>query len=361
MTDWISKAEDWKNKFTFGKLLKWGGIAVAAYGALWDSWYINSSGYKGVVTRLGAHIETTDNGLQGKIPFTDDVIKVNVQELHTEEFGFRTLKASGGESQILDQGFEKKGVSEHELHKFLREVEESGKILPPGDVAQQVRTLLQLEYLMLTGDLKLVDAEGSQQWTMKDAAKYVFNVDNPSLVVRILYMAAVRANIGDISGSDAITTARESVYTTIKKQEQTWLDEMNTGIEIVVSKPQATTVPRAVVPAYEDVNSAQSNKETKINLAKQEWNTLVPPKIGEKESKISEAQGYASKVVAQAKGEMYEYWKGYQAFTKSPEINLRRMEYKTKLDYLNDTKVQVMDKEVRPLLYDLITSSGGAK
>ena len=47
----------------------------------------------GVVLRLGKFVRTTEPGLRVKIPFVEEVRKVQVQRQLKEEFGFRTEAA----------------------------------------------------------------------------------------------------------------------------------------------------------------------------------------------------------------------------------------------------------------------------
>jgi len=48
----------------------------------------------GVITRFGKYIDTTQPGLHVKVPLgIDKVVRVPVQRVQKEEFGFRTVKA----------------------------------------------------------------------------------------------------------------------------------------------------------------------------------------------------------------------------------------------------------------------------
>ena len=83
------------------------GVAVlAGLSLVFGSFYQIQPEEVGLVLRFGRHVRTTDPGLNLKIPFVEDVLKVPVQRQLKQEFGFSTRQAQGRSrrgSQFLDE------------------------------------------------------------------------------------------------------------------------------------------------------------------------------------------------------------------------------------------------------------------
>ena len=69
------------------------------------SYYTITPGERGVVLRFGEYSKTASPGLNFKIPLVDDVIKVDIETVRKEEFGFRT-KVPGQKSIFQREGFD---------------------------------------------------------------------------------------------------------------------------------------------------------------------------------------------------------------------------------------------------------------
>ena len=72
------------------------GVAVlAGLSLVFGSFYQIQPEEVGLVLRFGRHVRTTDPGLNLKMPFVEDVLKVPVQRQLKQEFGFSTRQAQG--------------------------------------------------------------------------------------------------------------------------------------------------------------------------------------------------------------------------------------------------------------------------
>ncbi|HHK60251.1 MAG TPA: FtsH protease activity modulator HflK, partial [Desulfobacterales bacterium] len=73
----------------FGRI----GIIVAVFvlaNLVYNSFYTIEPGEKGVLLRFGRYVKTAEPGLNFMIPVIDRVIKVDVETVRKQEFGFRT-------------------------------------------------------------------------------------------------------------------------------------------------------------------------------------------------------------------------------------------------------------------------------
>jgi len=304
-------------------------VVLVAIG-LKSSLYTVPADSAGVVQRFGLYSRTTEPGIHLKMPFgMEEAVAVPIQKVQKEEFGFRTLKA-GVDSQYLGSDeIEGRRVSNEDLVRLIRE---SGERVSRGamyQLADKAGEILRSEYVMLTGDLNIVDVEWIVQYQIKDARNYLFNVREPRQTIRDASQAVMRQLIGNGSVDEAIILRREAYAVSGKEALQKLLDEYETGIHVVTVKLQSSNAPRKVRPAFNEVNKAEQQKETRINEAKKAYNEVVPKTKGEAKKLIETANGYAAERVNRAKGDVAKFESVYAEYIKAPDITKQRMYLET--------------------------------
>jgi membrane protease subunit HflK len=81
--------------------------------------------------------------------------------------------------------------------------------------------------------------------------------------------------------------------------------------------------------SFDEVNAAQQQRETAINVALGEYNKVIPRARGEAEQKISEAQGYALKRVNEAQGDVARFKALLEQYQKAPDVTRQRLYLET--------------------------------
>ena len=112
-------------------------VGLAVLVVLFTGYYQVEPDEVGVVQRFGAYARTTDPGPHLKIPFAETVTKVPVQRQLKMEFGFRSARTGGGQTQFAAPSEQTVGES-----------------------------------VMLTGDLNVAVVEWIVQFRIKDARAY---------------------------------------------------------------------------------------------------------------------------------------------------------------------------------------------
>lgn len=275
----------------FDKLNLGGGIVWYVLGFLlvltaWNSYYTVQPDEEAVVLRFGRYLETTQPGLHGKVPWVDDVYKVQSKRRQEEVFGYR--RNPSGEPRRISE-----------------------------------------ESLMLSGDLNLADVQWMVQYEISDPWKYLFRVEDVGTTIRDVSMSVMRRVIGDESVSDVLTTGRASISLGVKELMQETLDTYDAGIRIVTVELQSVTPPDQVKPAFNDVNAAKQEQESAINQAEREYNRVIPEARGLAEQTIAEAEAFAIKVVNQAKGDAEHFQSVLTEYKKSPQVTRHRMYIET--------------------------------
>ncbi len=320
----MAQVIDWPTEFP--KLPKLGnrapllfGIALALMLAF-TSFYTVEPEEVGVVMRFGRFVDTTDPGLHFKIPFgIDRVIRVPVQRLLKQEFGFRTVEA-GVRSQF-------RGAPD--------------------------------EALMLTGDLNAAVVEWVVQYRIVDPERYLFRVRNVEDTLRDLSEAVMREVVGDRTVNEVVTIGRQEIADSVEQRLQATADQYETGIKIEQVVLQDVNPPDEVKASFNEVNEAEQERETLINQAQEAYNQRIPNARGQAQRTIEEARGYALDRVARSKGEAARFEDIYRAYARAPEVTRKRMYLETIGKVLPEAgRKLVIDDDIKGVLPLLNLDSG---
>ena len=300
-------------------------IGILGLWLVFSAFYTVDADEVGVIQRFGKYIRTTNPGLHFKMPFgVETVKKVKVQRVFKEEFGFRTVQA---------------GIqTEYSRNDF------SG------------------ESLMLTGDLNSAVVDWIVQYRVKDPINYLFHVRNVVETLRDVSESVMREVVGDHSVDEVIVLSRQDIEVLAQKSTQELLDEFETGIDIVTIKLQDVNPPKAVQPAFNEVNEARQEKERIINEALEAYNKVVPQASGQAEQTIRQAEGYATNRVNRAQGDAEKFLAIWQEYSKAEEVTRRRLYLETLLEILpklaNIYVIDEQQKGLMPLLQSPIKEVG---
>ena len=268
----------------------------------------------GVVQLFGRYVRTTEPGLNFKLPLgIEKVTKVNVREIQTAEFGFRSSQVdfrsrtrSGGENQSAS--------------------------------------------LMLTGDLNVAIVPWIVQFRVKNPFDYLFKVRDVRRILHDMSEATMRLVVGDRSINEVISK-RDEIAVEAKGLLQTELDQAETGIHVVTIEMKKTNVPPPVQPSFNEVNQAVQEKEQMIYQAKEDYNKAIPAARGEAERTIRAAEGYALNRVNRAKGNADRFVALYNEYINAKDITKRRLYLETiKQTFPNIGQKYIIDSDQKNLL-----------
>jgi membrane protease subunit HflK len=263
-----------------------GVIAAVVVGA-WAlaGFYIVDPAEEGVILRFGQYRVTTPPGLHWAPYFIDSVEKVNVQQIHNQEIGFRSSGAS--------------------------------------------RSSVAHESLMLTEDENIVDLKFSIQYRIDDPQFYLFNVLDPDLTLRQATESAVREVVGRSAMDFVITAGRDVVASEAGTLIQEILDEYKAGLNITSVNMQDAQPPAQVQDAFFDAVKAREDQERIINQANAYKADIVPKARGEANAMLERAEAYRQRVIAQADGETDRFLKVLDEYRKAPEVTRERLYIET--------------------------------
>ena len=201
------------------------------------------------------------------------------------------------------------------------------------------------ESLMLTGDENIVDINFVVFWRIKDATKYLFNIQKPEVTVKEVAESAMRDIVGQSNIQPLLTGARQKTEQAVQKLMQNVLDFYGAGISIDQVQLQKVDPPTQVIDAFRDVQAARADKERLQNEAGSYANRVVPEARGEAERILQEARAYKEQVMAEATGQTARFLKVYEEYKKAPEVTRQRMYLETMERVFGGTDKIILDKK----------------
>ncbi len=290
------------------KLAAIGVVALVVLAGVWSAFYTVEAESEAVILRFGKHIKTVPNGLHFKLPWgIDRAYSVKVKRQLKQEFGFGTPEATNP-YQASDR----------------REWPE--------------------EKNMVTGDLNAALVEWVVQYRIEDPAQYLFQVRNPDATLRDVSESVMREVVGDRTVDEVITIGRQEIGQEALRKLQAVVEEYTMGIKIDQVQLKPVNPPESVQASFNEVNSAQQEKESAINRANGEYNKVIPRARGEADQKISAAEGYKARRINEAEGDVAAFTALLTEYTKAPEVTRRRL-------YL-ETMAEVLPKVGKKIILD---------
>lgn len=269
-----------------------GAVLVVLLGI--KSFYTVEPAERGVVMRFGAFKDITQPGPHLLVPFIDQVMKVNVDQITSFS------------------------------HK-----------------AQ-----------MLTKDENIVDIELTVQSKIQDAADYLFQDQNPEKTIRDATETAVRETIGKSRLDFILTEGRGSIADSIKTRAQELINIYRSGLEVTSVNTQPAKPPEQVKSAFDDAIKAREDKARLENQAQAYANEVVPKARGAGARRVEAAKAYRDKVIAESEGETSRFLAVLAEYEKAPEVTRRRLYLDAVQEVLGRTNKVIMDvKDGNSLMY----------
>ncbi len=288
-----------------GPSLLGGGLSIGLIAAIaFGVWFVAGvfivdPAEEAVVLRFGKYSRTEGPGPHWAPYFIDEVRTVNVQAIRSEEIGFRS------------QGGSKGSVPN--------------------------------EALMLTEDENIVDLQFAVQYRVKNAADFLFQVQDPVTTLSEVTESAVREIVGRSKMDFVITQGRDVVAAEVERLTQEIADRYRTGLEILSVNMQNAQPPAQVQDAFIDAIKAREDQERIINEARAFRSDIVPKARGEADAIRERAEAYRQRVIAQAEGETSRFLQVLAEYEKAPEVTRERLYIETVESVMSNTSKVMMD------------------
>ena len=263
---------------------------------LFSSYYTVSSESEGVVQRFGKFQKIAKPGLHFKIPYgVDTATIVPVRRQLKLEFGFNTPGASNAD-QFSEQPDKERD--------------------------------------MVTGDLNAAQVEWILQYSISSPQDYLFQVRNPGSTLRDLTEGVMCQVIGDRTVDEVLTVGRTEIETESLIRLKALLEKLQMGVIAEQIQLKNVNPPAPVQRSFDEVNSAQQDRERLINEANGQYNQVIPKAKGLADQRISGAEGFAVQRINEAEGDVARFKELLIQYDKAPAITKQRLYLETMNDVL---------------------------
>lgn len=276
-------------------------VIVAAVLGLNSTYQIREQ-EQAVLTTLGRAEAVTQPGLHFKIPFIQQVQKVNT-----------TI-----------QGF-------------------------PIGYVQDTDEAVEEESIMITSDFNFINVDFFVEYKVSDPVKAVYASDDPQKILKNIAQSCIRTVIGSYDVDSVLTTGKNEIQAEIRDMVSQKLEQHDIGIALVNITIQDSEPPTAaIMEAFKNVETAKQGKETAINNANKYRNEKLPDAQAEADRIIKEAEAYKQERINEATGQVARFNAMYEEYIKNPTMTRQRMFYEAM-------------EEVLPGLELIIDSSDGVQ
>ena len=202
---------------------------------------------------------------------------------------------------------------------------------------------------VLTRDENIVSVEINVQYRVGDAKLYLFGTRNADDVLKEATLSAVREQVGR-SDLDTVLSARSALSVSSKERLQAALQAYRTGLVVTELNLPNARPPEEVKPAFDDVNSAQQDKDRLKNEAEAYASKIVPEARGQAARVRTEAEGYKTASIARATGDAQRFSLLVEQYKAAPDVTRKRLWLETLQQVLAENR-KVVGGDGRQLIY----------
>lgn len=211
---------------------------------------------------------------------------------------------------------------------------------------------------ILTSDENIVQVEINVQYRISDARLSLFGTRDAEEMLKQAALSSVREQVGR-STLDTVLGARDALAVAARTRLQKSLQTYNTGLAVTELNLPNARPPEEVKPAFDDVNSAQQDKDRLISEARAYAAKIVPEARGEAARTRTVAEGYKTASIARATGDASRFTSLLQQYRGAPEVTRKRLWLETVQKVLADNR-KIVGGDSRQLLYLPVAPGRGA-
>ncbi len=305
--------EDGNNSKLIGRILIGIVVVFAALIVIFNSIYTIREQEQAVLITFGQASPVTSPGLHFKIPFVQEVKKVN-----TTIQGFAI-------------GYE-----------------------PSSN------TSIESESLMITSDYNFVNLDFFVEYRFSDPVKAVYASSEPVQILKNISQSCIRTVISSYPVDEVLTTGKNEIQAAIKAMIIEKLDQQDIGIQLVNITIQDSEPPTTeVIEAFKAVETAKQGKETALNNANKYRNEKIPDAQAKADAIIKDAEAQKTERINEATAQVARFNAMYEEYIKNPTITKQRMFYEAMEDILPELKVIIESSDGNVQMFYPIDSFTG--
>ncbi len=200
--------------------------------------------------------------------------------------------------------------------------------------------------LMLTRDENIVDIDFEVVWNISDPAKYLFNLRDPQMTIRAVSESAMREIIAQSELAPILNRDRGLIAANLETLIQETLDSYGSGVSLVRVNFDRADPPEQVIDAFRAVQAAEQERDRLEKQADAYANRVLAQARGESAQVFEEAEGYRVRVVNEATGEASRFSAVLEEYSKAPEVTRKRLYLETMEEVLGGLEKVIIDDQI---------------
>ena len=295
-----------------GQIFGWIVVAIVAVTVILSAFYTVGETESVVVTTFGKATLVDEKGLHFKIPFIQKATKVDTT--------VRGLKIGYGEDS-------------------------------DGNTYS-----VEHESIMITSDYNFIDCDFYISYQVTDPIKYLYNSDDPDMIVKNIAMSSIRSTVSAFTVDNAITTGKAQIQSNVKAMIVEELEKQDIGITLVDASIQDVEPPTDdIIEAFTAVETAKQGKESAVNEANAYRNAKLPEAEAEADKIVQTAEAEKSARINEATGQAARFNEEYNEYVHYPLITKQRMFMEAMSDVLPTLQVVIDQGDGEIMKYYPIT------
>ena len=203
----------------------------------------------------------------------------------------------------------------------------------------------QEESLMITSDYNFVNVDFFLEYRVTDPVKYLYNSADAVAILKTLAQSYIRDTIGLYPVDDVITSGKSQIQAEIKEKIMTRMEQEDLGVQLVNLTIQDAEPPTAeVLAAFKDVENAKQGKDTALNNANKYRSEQIPAAQAEADQIYRQAEAAKESRINEANGQVARFNAMYEEYRKFPNITMQRMYYEAMEALLPGMQVIITDE-----------------
>lgn len=203
-------------------------------------------------------------------------------------------------------------------------------------------TDVEKESTMITSDYNFINADFYVSYEVTDPIKYLYNSNRPEEILKNVTQNCVRSTMSAYTVDSALTTGKSEIQANIKQMIVNKLEQADIGITLIDISMQDVEPPTEEIKnAFKEVETAKQQKESLINEANQYRNEQLPAAEAKSDKILQDAEAQKVSRTNEAVGQVARFEKEYEEYCKYPLITKRRMFYETMEQVLPNLKVVI--------------------
>ena len=240
-------------------------------------------------------------------------------------------------------------VSEPGLHfkiPFIQQVKKVNTTIKGFAIGYDINNndIKTAESLMITSDYNFVNIDFFVEYKVSDPVKALYASEEPVFILENIAQSCIRSVVGQTDVDSVITTGKSEVQAAIKEMIIARLEKEDIGIQLInITIQDAEPPTEEVIEAFKAVETAKQGKETAINNANKYRNENLPKAEAQIDKILKEAEATKEARINEAEGQAARFNALYEEYSKYPLITKQRMYYETMETLLPDMKIIIDD------------------